>query len=69
MTTCTAICHQSVRGVVVLLLIAGLCSFGIEESLAQADNTQEEVERLIEQLKDEDELARSDSTGRRNTLS
>ncbi len=46
---------------VVFLLISGLCSFGIEESLAQAGNIQEEVERLIERLKDEDVLARSDA--------
>ena len=39
---------------VVLLLIVGLCSVSVEESLAQADSTQEEVERLIDQLKDED---------------
>ncbi len=45
------------------MLIAGLSSFGIEESLAQAGNTQEEVERLIERLKDEDELVRRYAAG------
>ncbi len=43
---------------VVLLLIIGFCSVSVEESLAQDVNTQEEVERLIEQLKDEDEQVR-----------
>ncbi len=61
MTTRTAICHQSVRSVVVLLLIGGFFMVGVGESWAQADPVQAEVERLIGQLKDEDELVRRDA--------
>ena len=62
MSTPTVLCPRSVRQVVVLLLIVGLCFFSVEESLAQADSTQEEVKRLIEQLEDEDVQERRSAT-------
>lgn len=37
-----------------LLLMVGLCSVSVEGSLAQANSTQEEVERLIELLQNGD---------------